>query len=148
MKTGEKETVGEELVLPFEDLDRSALPMAGGKAANLGELTRACLPVPPGFCVTTAAYELVAEGAGLDKILDALAETPPDETARLAEHAAASRASKTRTSTSSATGPCSMRFGVAGHRSGQIAPSRTARPTASIPTACASPSSCIGWSRP
>ncbi|MDX6702092.1 MAG: rifampicin phosphotransferase, partial [Baekduia sp.] len=29
---------------------------AGGKAANLGELTRAGLPVPPGFVITTQAY--------------------------------------------------------------------------------------------
>ena len=45
---------------PLEDVDRSALAVAGGKAANLGELTRAGFPVPPGFCVTTAAYETVA----------------------------------------------------------------------------------------
>lgn len=29
----------------------------GGKAANLGLMLRAGLPVPPGFCVTTAAYD-------------------------------------------------------------------------------------------
>jgi phosphoenolpyruvate synthase/pyruvate phosphate dikinase len=29
------------------------LPIAGGKAANLGELTRAGQPVPLDFCVTT-----------------------------------------------------------------------------------------------
>ena len=28
----------------------------GGKGANLGEMTRAGLPVPPGFCLTAAAY--------------------------------------------------------------------------------------------
>ena len=49
--------------------------------------------MPPGFCVTTAAYELVAEGAGMDPILDALAETPSDGTERLAELAALARAS-------------------------------------------------------
>jgi pyruvate,water dikinase len=82
-----------KLTLRFGDIDRAALPIAGGKAANLGELIRAGLPVPPGFCVTTAAYELVTEGAGLDKILDDLAETSPDDTARLAELAATARAS-------------------------------------------------------
>jgi rifampicin phosphotransferase len=79
--------------LPFDAIDRTTLPVAGGKAANLGELSRAGLPVPPGFCITTAAYELVAECAGLDPILDALAATRPDATARLAERAAAARAS-------------------------------------------------------
>jgi len=81
-----------QLTLPFGNIDHAALPIAGGKAANLGELVRAGLPVPPGFCVTTAAYELVAEGAGLDQILTALAETPPDDTTRLTELAATARA--------------------------------------------------------
>src|SRR5215216_1977646 len=87
----EPENGNPKLTLPFGDIDRTALPVAGGKAANLGELTRAGLPVPPGFCVTTAAYELVAENAGLDPTLDDLAETPSDETVRLAELAAATR---------------------------------------------------------
>src|SRR5919202_3938003 len=82
----------DKLTLPFAEIDRAALPVAGGKAANLGELTRAGLPVPPGFCVTTSAYGLVAEGAGLDPTLDALAETPPGDASRLAELAATARA--------------------------------------------------------
>lgn len=49
----------------FEDLDRGALVAAGGKGANLGELTRAGLPVPPGFVVTTAAYQAVLAASGL-----------------------------------------------------------------------------------
>lgn len=81
-----------KLTLPFGDIDRTMLPIAGGKAANLGELTRAGLPVPPGFCVTTAAYDLMAEGADLDQILDALAGTPPEDTTRLMELAASARA--------------------------------------------------------
>jgi phosphoenolpyruvate synthase/pyruvate phosphate dikinase len=39
--------------LPFDAIDRAMLPIAGGKAANLGELTRAGQPVPLDFCVTT-----------------------------------------------------------------------------------------------
>jgi rifampicin phosphotransferase len=42
-----------KLTLPFHAIDRAMLPIAGGKAANLGELARAGLPVPLGFCVTT-----------------------------------------------------------------------------------------------
>src|SRR5215210_35530 len=83
----------EKLTLPFGDLDRTMLPIAGGKAANLGELARAGLPVPDAFCLTTAAYELVAEGADLDQILNDLAGTDPEDTSRLAELAAAARAS-------------------------------------------------------
>ena len=58
-----------DIVLPFTAINHTSLPIAGGKAANLGELTQAGLPVPPGFCVTTSAYELVAEGADLESIL-------------------------------------------------------------------------------
>ena len=92
MNTSRPLTGSRGLTLPFDDLDGTALPVAGGKAANLGELVRAGLPVPPGFCVTTVAYELVVEDAALDPILDALAQTPPDDTQRLAELAAAARA--------------------------------------------------------
>ncbi|MGI9003285.1 MAG: hypothetical protein ACR2GH_16785 [Pseudonocardia sp.] len=52
----------EALVLPLESLGRDDVATAGGKAANLGELLRAGLPVPCGFCVTTASYALAAAG--------------------------------------------------------------------------------------
>ena len=42
-----------KLTLPFDAIDHAKLPIAGGKAANLGELVRAGLTVPLGFCVTT-----------------------------------------------------------------------------------------------
>src|SRR6266699_923903 len=60
-----------DIVVPFTALRRDALALAGGKGANLGELTAAGLPVPPGFCITTVAYEMVASEAGLEAILDA-----------------------------------------------------------------------------
>jgi phosphohistidine swiveling domain-containing protein len=80
-----------DIVLPFNAVDRTALAIAGGKAANLGELTRGGLPIPEGFCVTTTAYDLVTRDAGLDSILTGLAETRPDDTARLAELAEKAR---------------------------------------------------------
>ncbi|MGH3647823.1 MAG: PEP/pyruvate-binding domain-containing protein [Micromonosporaceae bacterium] len=48
------------LVVPLKALSRADLAVAGGKAANLGELVGAGFPVPGGFVVTTAAYQLVA----------------------------------------------------------------------------------------
>src|SRR6266571_9519948 len=60
-----------DFVLPFSVIHRHMLALVGGKGANLGEMTSAGLPVPPGFCITTAAYELVAAEAGLDAVLDA-----------------------------------------------------------------------------
>jgi phosphohistidine swiveling domain-containing protein len=80
-----------KLTLPLGDVDRTTLPIVGGKAANLGELIRAGLPIPDGFCVTTTAYELVTEGASLDPILENLAHTHADDTSRQAELAAAAR---------------------------------------------------------
>src|SRR3712207_1645130 len=92
MNTSEPTTGDTKLTLSFGEVDSAALPLVGGKAANLGELVRAGLPVPPGFCVTTTAYDLVAQDAGLDWFLDAVAQAPPGDTPRLAEHAAAARA--------------------------------------------------------
>ncbi|SDM35975.1 phosphoenolpyruvate synthase [Allokutzneria albata] len=43
-------------VLGFDDLRRQDTAVAGGKGANLGELTAAGLPVPPGFVVTADSY--------------------------------------------------------------------------------------------
>ncbi|RKG81713.1 phosphoenolpyruvate synthase [Corallococcus terminator] len=40
----------------FETLSREDVAQVGGKGANLGEMTRAGLPVPPGFVITAAAF--------------------------------------------------------------------------------------------
>ncbi|WP_346270748.1 PEP/pyruvate-binding domain-containing protein, partial [Pseudonocardia sp.] len=45
----------------FDELARDDVDVAGGKGANLGELTRAGFPVPPGFVLTTDAYRAVVE---------------------------------------------------------------------------------------
>ena len=53
----------------FGELGSSDIDQAGGKAANLGEVTRAGLPVPPGFVVLTEAYRAyVAEQQLVDQI--------------------------------------------------------------------------------
>ncbi|MCE4615904.1 MAG: pyruvate, water dikinase [Aeropyrum sp.] len=44
------------LVLWLDEVDKSLLPLVGGKAAGLGEMIRAGIPVPPGFVVTSEAY--------------------------------------------------------------------------------------------
>jgi phosphoenolpyruvate synthase/pyruvate phosphate dikinase len=56
-------------ILDLNDISAGMIGDVGGKAANLGELTRAGFPVPPGFCVTTDAYRRLAAAAGLDTIL-------------------------------------------------------------------------------
>ncbi|MGI5270095.1 PEP/pyruvate-binding domain-containing protein [Nonomuraea sp. CA-218870] len=50
------------LVAPLRSFGRGDLALAGGKGANLGELIAGGFPVPGGFVVTTAAYDLVAAG--------------------------------------------------------------------------------------
>ena len=66
-----------------EDVDR-----VGGKGASLGEMLRAGVSVPPGFVVTTAAYEAFATELRLNEILEGLLGgvdvDDPDELARLA----------------------------------------------------------------
>ncbi|WP_257450182.1 phosphoenolpyruvate synthase [Archangium lipolyticum] len=54
----------EPLILPFERISAVDLPRVGGKGANLGEMARAGFPVPPGFCVTTAAFDAFLAGCG------------------------------------------------------------------------------------
>ena len=49
----------------FDEIGRDDLSLAGGKGANLGELSRAGLPVPPGFVVTTGAYDDFVEAGEL-----------------------------------------------------------------------------------
>jgi pyruvate,water dikinase len=56
-------SVDQDLVLDLGCLRAQLLPEVGGKAANLGELIRAGFPVPPGFCITTAAYQWAAGDA-------------------------------------------------------------------------------------
>jgi phosphohistidine swiveling domain-containing protein len=43
-------------VIALSEIHAGMLPLAGGKAAGLGELIRAGERVPPGFCVTTEAH--------------------------------------------------------------------------------------------
>lgn len=48
------------LILDFSAIDATMSDLVGGKAANLGELTRAGFPVPRGFCLTTDAFRVAA----------------------------------------------------------------------------------------
>jgi pyruvate,water dikinase len=44
-------------VVGFDSLSREDVALAGGKGANLGEMTQAGLPVPRGFVVTSEAFQ-------------------------------------------------------------------------------------------
>jgi len=49
----------------FAEVGKDDVGLAGGKGANLGEMTRAQIPVPPGFIVTVDAYRRFLEASGL-----------------------------------------------------------------------------------
>ena len=48
-------------VFDFSEGDRTQVDLLGGKGANLAEMTRLGLPVPPGFTITTAACRYFLE---------------------------------------------------------------------------------------
>ena len=61
-------------VLDFQEIDGAQGAIAGGKGANLGELSRIPgIRVPAGFCVTTDAFQrIIAEAPSVDDLLDRL----------------------------------------------------------------------------
>ena len=68
-----------DLVLWFEKLRKTDIPLVGGKNANLGEMINAGIPVPPGFAVTAYAYEKFLEQTRIaEKIYRIIKETVTD----------------------------------------------------------------------
>ncbi len=56
-------------VIWFRDIGKDSVASAGGKGANLGELTQAGIPVPPGFVITAETYHTFVQEAGLDRVI-------------------------------------------------------------------------------
>jgi phosphoenolpyruvate synthase/pyruvate phosphate dikinase len=71
----------ERYVLGLEEIDRTQVALAGGKGANLGELSRIeGIRVPPGFCVTTDAFRRVMTTVPrIDDQLDRLERLDADD---------------------------------------------------------------------
>ena len=53
-------------LLWFSEVDSGDLALAGGKGANLGEMTQRGVPVPPGFVVSVVSYQKFLTDNGLD----------------------------------------------------------------------------------
>jgi rifampicin phosphotransferase len=68
-------------VLEFEETDHAQVAVVGGKGAALGELSRIeGVLVPPGFCVTTEAFQRVLAGApSIDDRLARLSRLGPED---------------------------------------------------------------------
>lgn len=70
----------------FDDERGGSLETLGGKCQSLVRLTAAGMPVPPGFAVTTAAFEAFVEHSGLaGRVHERLAGLDIDDTARIDE---------------------------------------------------------------
>jgi pyruvate,water dikinase len=73
-----------ETIKWFSELGVKDAAVAGGKGANLGELTAAGLPVPPGFVITSAAYLAAMDASGArEKLTEIRAETHSDDDEQL-----------------------------------------------------------------
>ena len=51
----------------FKEIDKGDVEVVGGKGANLGEMTLAGFPVPPGFVVTVNAYQTFLKENNLER---------------------------------------------------------------------------------
>jgi phosphoenolpyruvate synthase/pyruvate phosphate dikinase len=76
--------------LDLHEIDQTQVATAGGKAANLGELSRIDgIRVPDGFCVTTDAFRrIMAVTPSVADRLDGLARLQPDDREAIAAHCA------------------------------------------------------------
>lgn len=67
-------------IIWFKDCSSKDLPRVGGKNANLGEMLRLGLRVPPGFAVTTHAFDtFIGRGRVRNKIVRTLSHIPPED---------------------------------------------------------------------
>jgi pyruvate,water dikinase len=75
-----------DYILEFEKLDKDSLSQVGGKNANLGEMIKAGIRVPPGFAVTTASYlSFISETGIRERFADILTRVNPDDVRSLNE---------------------------------------------------------------
>ena len=70
----------EKNILWFDEIDKDDVDLVGGKGANLGEMTKAGIPVPRGFNVTSKAYfDFLEENKLKSKIHQELKKVDADD---------------------------------------------------------------------
>jgi pyruvate,water dikinase len=80
---------GKKAIVWFNEVSKEDIPIVGGKGANLGEMTSAGIPVPPGFVVTADAYfDFLKKSKLVDKIRHLLKPLDPSDSKQLQEIAA------------------------------------------------------------
>lgn len=68
-----------DFILWFDEIGKEDLCLVGGKNASLGELMKAGIPVPPGFALTTKAFDRFLEEANIrGEIRKLLGEIKPE----------------------------------------------------------------------
>lgn len=73
-----------DYIVFFDSAHEPTLELLGGKCASLVSMTTAGMPVPPGFAVTTAAFDHFVDGSGLRaEITSCLAQIDPDDVASI-----------------------------------------------------------------
>ncbi len=73
----------------FNEVGKKDVPLVGGKGANLGEMTNAHIPVPPGFIVTANAYfDFTRQAKIMDKIRELLEPLDVNDSRQLQQVAA------------------------------------------------------------
>lgn len=75
-------------ILWFDKITKDSVPLAGGKGANLGELAKIKMSVPPGFVITTDAFNRFLQANHIDeKINQIIASTDVQDTNTLTQAA-------------------------------------------------------------
>jgi pyruvate,water dikinase len=99
-------------VLCFKEIDKTMVPVVGGKGANLGELSRLKgIQVPEGFCVTTEAFKKITENnQELSSLLNELMRFRAEDREKIREISAEIRVAIERTPVSR-----DIREEIAGH---------------------------------
>ncbi|MDZ8090990.1 MAG: phosphoenolpyruvate synthase [Nostoc sp. DedQUE05] len=74
-------------VLCFQDIDKTKLKVVGGKAANLGELSRIeGIHVPDGFCISTEAFKrIIGEMPSINELLEQLSHLLMEDRHKIGE---------------------------------------------------------------
>lgn len=76
-----------ELLRDFKKITKNDAAIAGGKGASLGEMTRAGIPVPPGFVILSSAFDKFLEETDLNVEIDAAIDAVNHREIHTVEHA-------------------------------------------------------------
>lgn len=71
----------------FKEISKEDAAIAGGKGASLGEMTRAYIPVPPGFVLLADAFERFLQETDLNAEIDTILHTADQKEMHTIEHA-------------------------------------------------------------